>query len=414
MKCVANFEIRTDISVVDDSLILRFSHPDGRYRVRIQNVPRTEFTTPFVLALHLYFDAPNLREAKDIAEELLAECLNILAFTTGASVRRHRIRQIVDADPDNFGARSILFWGDAIAYEDPQPFLDERIASGIDLLLKFDMPPAIRKAMRWYRLGIGASAPDDQYIYFWFALEIVAEFCKNTDKVPSKCPKCLTALYCECCKTHPVHRPYAKQAIRDLLNASDKNFTDITFERLDKARNTLMHGGTLRELDETASPPSDHIVDVLGRLLWRALVLQFPRTMFDGTLSIGLPSTYLHHKLSGIMEMQMPAPRFQDGDFDLRFSGVKAEMLQSGPPQSAQATLIVVSIEQHEKLSRLRFKAGEHQVIFQRIFDRSRKVGEAVHAVVLATDVDKVKEAMSLGTAKEWQDVFPPSWLETT
>ena len=414
MKCVAHFEIKTDISVVDDSFLLRFSHPAGRFKVRIQNVPRSDFTTPFVLSLHLYFDAPDLNNSKEIAEELLAECLNMLAFTTGFSVRRHRIRQIVDATPDVAGLRSMLMWGDAIAHEDPQPFLDEHIGSAIDRLLKFDIPPAIRKAMRWYRLGIDASAPDDQYMYFWFALEIVAEFSKKTDKVPSKCPMCKAALYCDVCKTHPVHRPYAKQAIRDLLGASDKNFTDALFDRLDKARNSLMHGGTLREFDDAAAHPSDHIVDVLGRILWNALVLQFPHEMFDGTLSMGMPSTFLHHKLNGILHIQMPVPRFADGDFDLRFHGYKAELVQSGPPQSSLPTLMVISIEQFGKLSGLRFKVSDYQEIFQRIFERSSKVGELVHAVVLATDVVRLKDAIKLGIAGDWQDVFPSSWLEVS
>ncbi len=163
MECVANYEIKTECSVVADDLVLRIRHPKGLYRARIQNIPRPVYTTPFLLSLHLYFDAPALDEARDIADGFLADCLNMLAFTTGSGFRYHRIRQVVDATPPGkTGMRSLLMWGDSIEYEDPQPFLHEDTARAIERLLEFDIPPAIRRAMRWYRLGINATVPDDQ------------------------------------------------------------------------------------------------------------------------------------------------------------------------------------------------------------------------------------------------------------
>ena len=82
MECVANYEIKTECSIIADDLVLRIKHPNGLYRARIQNIPRTVYTTPFLLSLHLYFDAPTLDEAPDIADDFLADCLNMFAFTT--------------------------------------------------------------------------------------------------------------------------------------------------------------------------------------------------------------------------------------------------------------------------------------------------------------------------------------------
>lgn len=100
MEYVANYEIKTECSIVADDLVLRIKHPKGTYRARIQNIPRSAYTTPFLLSLHLYFEAQTLNEAKDIAEDLLADCLNMFAFTTGSRFQRHRIRQIVEVIPD--------------------------------------------------------------------------------------------------------------------------------------------------------------------------------------------------------------------------------------------------------------------------------------------------------------------------
>lgn len=407
MECVANYEIKTECSVVADDLVLRIKHPKGLYRARIQNIPRPVYTTPFLLSLHLYFDAPTLDEARDIADGFLADCLNMLAFTTGSRFRRHRIRQIVDATPPGItGMRSLLMWGDSIEYEDPQPFLRDDTARTIERLLEFDIPPAIRRAMRWYRLGINETVPDDQFMNFWFALEIVAEFQKSTEKVPDRCPQCQSPLYCESCKTHPVHRPYPKQAIRALLKAVDKECDDATIERLDKTRNSLMHGSTLKEIEDSLPQPHEQIVDILGRLLWRALIHQFPHEMFDGTLEMGYPSTYIHRTVHGIAHMQTVVPAGADGDLDLSFKGTKMEMVPFGPPQSALPTVISMTPEQHERLGQLRFMKGDHQEMCRRIYEKVKTKDGRVHALVLSTDMALIKDAVKRGDAGAWQDLF--------
>jgi hypothetical protein len=237
MQCVANYEIKSECSVVADDPQIK--HPKGLYRALIKNIPRADYSTLFLLSLHLYFDAPSLEEAREIAEERLLDCLNMLAFTSGSAFSGHRIRQIVDCTPDS-DMRSLLFWGDAIEHADPQPFLNEGTTKTIERLSEFDLPPAIGRAMRWYRLGVNATVPSDQFQYFWFALEIIAESQKSSEKVPDKCPLCQSPLYCESCKMHPVHRPYAKQAIRALLSVVDKECDDAMFARLDKTRNGLL------------------------------------------------------------------------------------------------------------------------------------------------------------------------------
>ena len=286
MHFVANYEIRSECSVIEDEIVLKIHHPKNLYRARIENIQRKTFDTPFLLSLHLYFDANALETAEEVGEELLADCLNMLAFATSCRFRRHRIRQIVDATPGLAGMRSVLMWGDSIEYQDPQPYLSESTTQAIERLLHFDCPPAIQRALRWYRLGVNETQPDDQFMCFWFAVEIVAEHQKSVEKVPDRCPTCRAPLLCETCKTHPVHRPYAKQAIYALLKAAEPDCDDSTIFLLDKTRNSLMHGSTLREIESTLPDPHEKIVDVLGRMLWKALIHQFPKEMFDGTIAV--------------------------------------------------------------------------------------------------------------------------------
>lgn len=407
MNFVANYEIKAECSVVDDDLVLKIKHPKGLYRARIQNILRETYATPFLLSLHLYFDAESLQHAKQRADDLLADCLNMLAFTTGSRLRRHRIRQIVDASPQQKnGMRSLLYWGDYAEHEDPQPFITDDTARAIEKLSEFDLPPAIRRAMRWYRIGVNATVPDDQFIYFWFALEIIAEFQKSTEKVADKCSNCRSPLYCETCKKTPLHRPYAKQAINALLKAVDKDCDDATIVRLDKTRNSLMHGSTLAEIEKDLGAAQDHVVDVLGRLLWRALILQFPKENFDGTLAMGYPSTHLHRTVHGIAHINTVVPSKPDGDLDLSFNGLTMELVLPNPPQSGRPTVVTMSLGQHKRLQELKLLKGDHQEMCQRISEGMKIAHERAHALVLSTDMAIIKAALRGKQVGAWQDLF--------
>lgn len=407
MEFVANFEIKAECSVIDDDLVLKIKHPRGLYRARVQNILRKTYATPFLLSLHIYFDASSLDHAKRIADDVLEDCLNMLALTMGSRFRRHRIRQIVDASPGpKSGMRPLLYWGDYAENEDPQPFIGEDAVQAVERLSEFDLPPAIRRAMRWYRIGINATVPDDQFIYFWFALEIIAEFQKPTEKVADKCAKCGSPLYCETCKTTPQHKPYAKQAIRSLLKAVDKGCDDATIDRLDKTRNGLMHGSTLIEIEKELEAPHEHVVDVLGRLLWRALICQFPKEKFDGTLAMGYPSTYIHQTVHGIAHITTIVPSGPDGDLDLSFNGLKMEFVLPNPPQSGRPTLITMSLEQHKRLEELKLLKTDHQEMCQRIANGIKMVDGRAHAIVLSTDMAMIKGALRAKQSGGWQDLF--------
>ena len=406
MRCVANFEVAADLSVVADGRTLEICDPRDGFKALIKNIPRDEFTTPFLLSVHIYFDVETLDQAADVAEDHLAICLNMLAFTTGASFRKQRIRQIVDCEPSKGATRDVRMWGDRIKYDDPQPFLDAEQVKTIERLLECDIPRAICRALRWYRLGIGATSPDDQFTYFWFALEIVAEFQKPSAKVDDRCPHCQSALYCEKCKTHPQHRPYAKQAIHDLLMEADNECDAAMVVLLDKTRNSLMHGATLKEIELSLPDPHESVVDTLGRLLWKALILQFPKEMFDGSLVMGVPSTYIHYKATAVAHVQTVVPVDDDGHFDLNSTGMVVTVKPSGPPQSALPHIVRMTREHFDQLRRLSYQDGPKHDMLERIRQNIRDQNDYIYAQVISTDMSEIQRALKNGEVGEWQDLF--------
>ena len=66
MQFVANYEVRSDQSVSEDGEWLRIEHPEGLFRARVRNIVRTDYATPFLLSLHLTFEAPDCKPSAQI------------------------------------------------------------------------------------------------------------------------------------------------------------------------------------------------------------------------------------------------------------------------------------------------------------------------------------------------------------
>jgi len=167
-----------------------------------------------------------------------------------------------------------------------------------------------------------------------------------------------------------------------------------------------MHGSTLKEIEDSLPQPHEQIVDILGRLLWRALIYQFSHEISDGTLKMGFPSTFIYRSVHGVAHMETVVPAGADGDLDLNFKGMKMVMEPFGPPQSALPTVISMTPEQHERLGKLRFMKGDYQEMCRRIYERVKIKDGRVNALVLSTDMALVKDAVKRGDTGAWQDLF--------
>jgi len=388
---VANFEVNSNVSVVQDEQRLKFSHPSGRFRATVSNIPRQDFANPFVLAVQVEFDATDLDEAKEVADERLVECLNMLALTTSGNFKRHRTRQIVDST-QGLTMRDCLVWADSVGHEDPHPMMDQGVTATIERLLSGNPAPAGHRALRWYRLGVQDSVPEDQFQCFWFALEILAEYRKSTDKMPDRCAVCRSLLFCEACKTHTTHKPYAKQAIRSLAQSVEKACDDAAWAALDEARNALMHGATFHETNSVVPGSEVHLVDLLGRVLFSALVREFAPALQDNSAMFALPSTYLNYSVSGIARIQTIVPNREDGDLEVAFDGLTVSLIPDTPPQSALPSVFLVTEDQCELLRSLAYKSSDHQDLIRRLVNQNEKTSDGRWVLaVMSTNLPTLK-----------------------
>ena len=105
--------------------------------------------------------------------------------------------------------------------------------------------------------------------------------------------------------------------------------------------------------------------------------------------------------------MQMILPKDADGNLDLSFSGTKFELVTDGPPQSALPSLLFMTNDQYDRLTKLGYRTGDHQAMCRRIAAKiNGKQDGRVACVVLATDLSRINKAVNGGEVGEWQDLF--------
>jgi hypothetical protein len=77
-----------------------------------------------------------------------------------------------------------------------------------------------------------------------------------------------------------------------------------------------------------------------------------------------------------------------------------------GPPQSARPFMIRMNAEQHKGLARLGYAKGDHSEMCLRIYQKSQEKDGQIYAVVLATDMALIKDALKRKEPGTWQDLF--------
>jgi hypothetical protein len=333
-RFIGNWEVESDMVVPDGTPFVRYDHPASTYTVFLRNISDTRNDDLTFISMQVVFDAPALFEAKEIGEKLAKEFLDYLAFTTNLKVRLRTLLQIYSWEQGS-GMREGLIWTRARAHDDaPYPVLDDLILKTIGLLQSQEAAPRLRRALKWFSNGIAARSPDDQFAYFWFVIELVAQIVKQTAPVPDKCPKCKTPLYCETCGTSPLHRPYPKQAIDQLFSKYVNDEPEVAYQRSNDARNMLMHGEEVTSIERELGIEFTDLVNQLGQFAWVALLNQFVPVLLNKQPSFLQTNQYVRMDFRGMAHITTAfMPNFDNPD-PAHFPNFKFTLIEGD--QSAQ------------------------------------------------------------------------------
>jgi hypothetical protein len=118
------------------------------------------------------------------------------------------------------------------------------------------------------------------------------------------------------------------------------------------------------------------------------------------------PNIFVRRKLNMIAHMQTVVPVDAGGEMDLTFKGITAVTTVDHLPQSARAFVIRLTHDQHKRLEELRYKPGDHQGMLKRIHEKTQARGDRVFALVLATDMAVIRQAINDKNASPWQDLL--------
>ncbi len=299
---IAQLDIEAECVLPEAAGTLEYSHPDGSFKVRLANKTVRPVAEGPVLDLHLLFEAEDIEVAHKTVKPMVRQFLRWLTFTTHCAFKILAVKRLIDWTPGVSIRDQFLYHADLT--DMPAPAISQDLLNTISLLNQNAASPDVNRALRWFANGVTAELIDDQFQCFFFALEILAQVHKSVTPVPDTCPRCHTPLFCESCDEVPTHRPYAKQAMRQLLEKSAPSWVD-GFKTTNTARNGIMHGETIEEIETRISLPFTELVDRIGRIAWIVIMNSIKLPEEKNHLLLTQANTFIRRNMVARFRMKM-------------------------------------------------------------------------------------------------------------
>lgn len=268
-----DFPVKSDLVLKKDESEVIFVSPDGTHEIHLftKRGEGKHAADELYLSAHVLLEDEDPQQAGDRAEQYLRLFLEVLSIVTCGYFRIQQRTLVADWSPE-LTMRKLLYYKTFPNPHVPMYAIGKKEIDSAKTLMASPVPLAISMALKWWRLGASAGSPEEQFQYFWFALEILAEHQKPSDKVSSKCQACHDDLFCRKCNNVPLHRPYPKQSIKLLINKHVTGDTDHFFDVVDEARNRLLHGDDPEAIERDLKVKWERISDGLGKATYAALI----------------------------------------------------------------------------------------------------------------------------------------------
>jgi hypothetical protein len=315
-RVMANWEAEADITIPDGTPFVRYDHPQGRYTIFLRKAPAEE-NSPLKLSVQVICDAPSLKDAHDVTETYAKEFLDHLSYASNLRIRLGKPQQIFDWEPGTreHGIRDAIYYHTSPSDEPPFAAIEPLLLETISLLQRSDIDPRLRRALKWFGNGIASQYQDDQFAFFWFVIELVAQIAKDVTPVPDRCPKCREALFCPSCNATRLHRPYPKHAVEALFEKVVRGDWQTFHRRAFQARNRLLHGDEVRNIEKELKIDFARLVDDIGKFSWTAILNRFAPSLVGTRPGFYQASTYSRTNVVLAVNMQLGyTPDFENPD----------------------------------------------------------------------------------------------------
>jgi hypothetical protein len=293
----SNYAIRADFSLGDPSANLAFTHPVEVCEISICDSPEDDILGN--LTFRLVFEAKDIESAAEKSAMLVEELVNYLSIVVNLPLTLGHHRFLIDWSK-GISPREAYQYLPAYKNKVPKILGPQHLIS----VTKFQSAKSkfdISQILRWYAAGIRSSRLEDQFQFFWFVIESIAEQTKSSAPVTDKCQSCRGDLYCPKCEKVSSHKPFPKQAIENLLQQI--NLAPALVDGLFKVRNKLLHGTPMEDIEsemknEDSSFEFHKAVDIIGKTANLAILRSFKFNKAEVTLDVVHPSTLVDWKTS--------------------------------------------------------------------------------------------------------------------
>jgi hypothetical protein len=272
-RFIAEFALDSDIKLPDDLDRLTWNNDAENFQLAIKNEKPGFAYTEKALVAEIVFQASDISEARECCQDILAKALNSLAWISLSMIRQAQLIRVVDWEPGKT-MREALILAQSPKIATAIPIFNQELMDAASQIYPSQKSEKSQTALRWFRLGISGDNVEEQFTYFWFALETAAEALKSAGKVPHLCPICEEKLFCSNCDCYPEHRRFSADAIRDLITQSfsDPDEGMIAFKALVKVRHALMHGRRMSSATKNLSFDDSEVTNLLAKIARNAIL----------------------------------------------------------------------------------------------------------------------------------------------
>jgi hypothetical protein len=294
------FFVKGDLVFPDDGDRELFRSSEVTVRLRNAKLDE-EGHVPGVTAI-VIGPASDLRSSVDEHRAVLAAKLDYLALTTRSRFRIHHAERAIEWEPGP-GRRRMLALLEKDGRYPPLPNLETRFFSTMKQLTGAQAPPYLATALKYFRYGLLDENPEDQFIRFWHAIEVIAVNTTERRLISVSCHSCKEGLVCAECGSEAKRHPFPKDAILQVIANTGVPNAERLFETLLAARNSLMHGGDSSSVEKRCKRTIAEIVNDLGTIVQAAaLKVMEPK----GSIFIAHGGELGSYRLMARMEIEFP------------------------------------------------------------------------------------------------------------
>ncbi len=270
-KWIMKFEVETNATFIIESKEKAIINTRNNYEVYIQNNSDREDVGKTFLYIYIIYESENIDTAEKEGMKNLEDIIDILSFSSCVLIEIKRRIGLYDWTP-NLAARPGRAYRSILDPNSPQLIINREIVGTLEALLRIEKNKTLERALRWFRLGVSSIYPEEQFQLFWFVIESLIQVDADKQRVADKCPRCGEPLFCKECNETSYHRPYPIQAIGRIFDKYVPDDNEKTFIISSKTRNALLHGESIKEIEEEFGITIHDIVTKVGKVAQIALL----------------------------------------------------------------------------------------------------------------------------------------------